>query len=237
MVKLKRYLSAPRRYNRSKGHGIHSPFAFNFVLKVLRERCAYYAYVNIQHRRETAKKMARFTGRHPKMISFKNAKMVFRITNFFNPGTILQIGTNYGVSLTAMLDVSSNSRIVLYQDGAKHEKIYQVVTENYTDRITETESLTEAWSIYKNTIGNSLPFILVNGFIHKDKESTRQIISDALENDGVVIIRNLSRSETVNSTWQEIGREMTHGMSFSNGKLAIMVGYRHLPRQNFSLWF
>jgi hypothetical protein len=38
--RLKLYLTAMRRYNRSKGFGIHSPFAYTFVLRVLREQMA-----------------------------------------------------------------------------------------------------------------------------------------------------------------------------------------------------
>lgn len=32
---------------RSRGHGIHSPFAFSFVTTVLRQHCKYYAYTDI----------------------------------------------------------------------------------------------------------------------------------------------------------------------------------------------
>ena len=38
----------PRRYRTSSGFGVHSPFAFDFITKVLRDREAYYyAYPEI----------------------------------------------------------------------------------------------------------------------------------------------------------------------------------------------
>lgn len=37
-----------KRQRSSRGFGIHSPFAYDFVVNVLRERCLYYAYSDIR---------------------------------------------------------------------------------------------------------------------------------------------------------------------------------------------
>ena len=68
-MKLKRYLTALRRYSRSKGFGIHSPFAFHFVLNVLRERLPYYAYEDIAEIRQLAIDQTHNFWRHPRIIS------------------------------------------------------------------------------------------------------------------------------------------------------------------------
>lgn len=45
MKKLDRLMSYPARWRRSRGFGVHSPFAYHFITKVLREKDAeYYAY-------------------------------------------------------------------------------------------------------------------------------------------------------------------------------------------------
>lgn len=41
------FLKSPRREYRSRGFGIHSPFAFRFVREVLKQPCAYYAYSSL----------------------------------------------------------------------------------------------------------------------------------------------------------------------------------------------
>ena len=114
MKRLKRYTSALTRYHKSNGFGIHSPFAFNFVTKVLRERLPFYCYAELEVLRKMAIKSLSQDNKHPKIISLKSAKLLFRVTNYFNPRNILQIGTNYGISSITMLHVSSQSNLVIY---------------------------------------------------------------------------------------------------------------------------
>ena len=102
-----------QRLHRSKGFGIHSPFAFKFVLNVLRERMPYYAYEEISHLRSIAASHAKGMFKRKRIISFKSAKMLFRITNYFNPSHILQLGTSYGVSSASMLAVSPDIQLFL----------------------------------------------------------------------------------------------------------------------------
>lgn len=237
MARIKRYCTAFRRYNRSKGFGIHSPFAFNFVLKVLRERLPYYAYDDIEYRRQTAKKLAASVSRHPRVISSKNAKMVFRITNYFNPRVIMQIGTSYGVSTTAMLDVDSRSTLVLYPAGNPHDDIYAEIVSAHAGRITRRDTLRGAMELYGKLRGDQRPFILVNVLPGSDIDGAAACLSQALESDGVVILRNLTRSEPMKRLYETLDRRMAAGMGFTNGKLAVLVGLGYLPRQNFSLWF
>lgn len=236
-AKIKRYYTALRRYNRSKGFGIHSPFAFSFVLRVLRERLPYYAYDDIEYRRQLAKSLASTVSRHPKIISSKNAKMIFRITNYFNPRTIMQIGTSYGVSTTAVLDVDSRSRMILYHGKQSHKEIYHEVVAAHAARISLYGALPEALAAYGDQVGDSRPFMLINSVSADELPLVGSVVLDALEREGVVIMRNISRSKEMEALWRGIMEALGHGMSFTNGKLAVIVGYKYLPRQNFSLWF
>ena len=44
MFRLKQYLTAWSRHHRSGGFGIHSPYAYQFVRNVWRQRLPYYSY-------------------------------------------------------------------------------------------------------------------------------------------------------------------------------------------------
>lgn len=65
---------------RSRGHGVHSPFAFSFVTTVLRERCAYYIYEEID------RLAADNTDRHV-------ARRLFRIIIAMRPASVAVNGT------------------------------------------------------------------------------------------------------------------------------------------------
>lgn len=163
--------------------------------------------------------------------------MLFRITNYFNPKVILQIGTSYGVSTTAMLDVDNRTKLFLYPAGNPHEDIYNDIVSAHGQRITRCDSISEAISAYQSSRCGDRPFILVNSLIENEMGSAIDIVTEALAEDGVVILRNLSRLSVMNELWERVNLSLDHGMSFTNGKLAVIVGLGYLPRQNFSLWF
>ena len=162
-MRLKRYLTALSRYHRSKGHGIHSPFAFSFVLNVLRCRLPYYAYEEIATLRELAYTKTKTFWRHPKIISVKNAKLLFRIVNHFNPTAILQIGTNYGVSSASMLAVSPKTELFLCQAGVYEYPVTQEILSHFNNKVHCFLTIDEALKAYSPycSVDNS-PFILLN---------------------------------------------------------------------------
>ncbi len=237
MKKLKRLTSAFNRYKRSKGFGIHSPFAFNFVLRVLKERLPYYAYDDIRLRRTKAIDMASKISRHPGVMSLKNAKMLFRITCHFNPSSMLQIGTSYGLSATTLLDVSSLSHLYIFTGYTFDTTIYQSITSPYSNRIHSFTTIEEAVDAYTKSLNGEQPFVLINEVCDNEIDQCRTIAMDSICNEGVVIVRNLSKSDAAGRIWSDIMEQAKHGMGFSNGHIAIFVGYKHLPKQHYSLWF
>ena len=128
----------------SNGHGIHSPFAYKFVLNVLRERYPYYIYNTLSEIRQSAIDEAKKHARHPRIISIKNAKLIFRVTNYFNPMHILQIGTSYGVSSASMLEVSSQSRLILCEPNIKEYTPTERILSKYGDRIELHDNIAQA---------------------------------------------------------------------------------------------
>lgn len=237
-MKLNRYLTAIRRYHRSKGFGIHSPFAYRFTLNVLRERLPFYAYDEIQELRQLAITRTRRYWRHPRIISYKNAKLLFRVVNHFSPDEILQIGTNYGVSSACMLAVSSKITLHLCEPNVNEFPVTQEILSHFGNTVHQYRTLDEGLSIYRNTsTGESEPFVLVNNI--RDEEYSRLLnyLYDVRKNKGVIVIRNISKNDTLRSLWEACRDAAPTGMTFSNGKTAIIVASPKLPHQNFSLWF
>ena len=237
-MRLKRYLTALSRYHRSKGHGIHSPFAFSFVLNVLRCRLPYYAYEEIETLRTLAYSKTKTFWRRPELISVKNAKLLFRIVNHFNPSTILQIGTNYGVSSASMLVVSSKTELFLCQAGVYEYPVTQEILSHFNNKVHCFLTIDEALEAYSWTESeDNSPFILINTIKENDYSHVLAYLHKVRQAKGVIIIRNLNKEKTLTALWDACRDTAPTGMTFCNGKMGIIVATPKLPHQNFSLWF
>ena len=89
-------LALARRYKRwrhGRGFGIHSPFAYDFTIRTLRERLPYYGYDDIDG--ALASGDTHFSSRQ--------LRLIFRIAVRFNPSRVAIIGGEDDHALTAAL--------------------------------------------------------------------------------------------------------------------------------------
>ena len=119
--------------NSTNEHGVHSPFVFVFVMKCIYDKTNYPEYEVLKNyrkfllenkntievtdfgagsrvfksnNREIAK-IAQTAG-----ISQKNAELLFRIVRYFQPKTILEIGTSLGLATSALSSGNQNAEII-----------------------------------------------------------------------------------------------------------------------------
>src|SRR5215204_5267105 len=109
------YLTA----SNGKGHGIHSPFIFDFVVNLLNDERHFYAYreieslrhrllndktilevedfgagsVNGQTRYRTIASITRNATKNRKL-----SQLLFRLVHYYHPETIIELGTSLGIS-------------------------------------------------------------------------------------------------------------------------------------------
>lgn len=102
-----------------KGHGIHSPFVFNFITKVIEEKDPYYAYDDISGFLETL--------HFPVDEDNKVNKLSFKTANHFNAKKILELGSGEGINTLYITSVSLNSESVCVEtDPEKREKAQEL---------------------------------------------------------------------------------------------------------------
>lgn len=83
-----------------RGHGIHSPFVFNLINKVIEEKSPYYAYQDIRDYVNLKR------DRHMK--PRKVGRLLFKLVNYFEAEKILEIGSGEGLN-TLYLTAPSSS--------------------------------------------------------------------------------------------------------------------------------
>jgi predicted O-methyltransferase YrrM len=132
---LKYYLTA----SNGKGHGVHSPFVFEFITKVLNDDRHFYAYQSIENLRQllllddrqlviedfgAGSRIKKSNTRKVRDIARSSLKpkkfgqLLFRIVDHYAPTTILELGTSLGVT-TAYLASAKIGSAVITMEGAK----------------------------------------------------------------------------------------------------------------------
>lgn len=179
-----------------RGHGIHSPFVFNLITKVIEEKTPYYKYLDIQEYIENSPHL------NEKITKYN--KLGFRLSNYFNSKNILEIGSGEGLNtlyLTAPhqdlkctcieTDLNKaklantiysrwNRKIDLYTDSnisfieGKYDCIY-INLKNYT--LFTKDSLL---SLLKRTVSTET-YVIINGIRTNKKSQMLWIDLDDIE--------------------------------------------------------
>lgn len=229
MFHLKRYLNAWSRYHHSSGFGIHSPYAYRFVRSVWRQRLPYYAYGTISQLLDTIKdSTTREQRRELDLISEKEARLLFRVTNFFNPRCILQVGAATGVESVTMLEVNHDSRLRLYDPQLEQKPLAVRVLQSQLDRVECYDDLKVAVDEMLSAGGGST-MALINCPVDDD------VLKRLLDAGVVIVMRNL-RHQAMSGMFKAGCDCMPMGQTYTNGKIAILNPNPKLQREDFSLW-
>ena len=98
------------RLRRSRGFGIHSPFAFDLVLRTLRERDHYYAYAELEALRDEARRAGAAA-----LPSAGVLRLVVRLTARFQPRRVMVSGDPTGLIAKAV--ALTDSRVTFTSDA------------------------------------------------------------------------------------------------------------------------
>lgn len=135
---VKKYVHYYFTASNGKGHGIHSPFVFDFVRHVLNDTRTYDAYANVERLRAgllrnnailnvrdmgAGSVVTKSTQRKVSAIAryaakpSKYGRLLFRIIHYYKPATIIELGTSLGIT-TAYLALANPGASVVTLEGA-----------------------------------------------------------------------------------------------------------------------
>ncbi|RYY28585.1 MAG: class I SAM-dependent methyltransferase [Chitinophagaceae bacterium] len=138
-VLLAKYIAYYLGASNSRGHGVHSPFVFDFIKHVLRDTAHYEDYDKIEayrSRLHADRSMLQVTdfgagsahtkgvGRQVSQIAStalkpkKYAALLYRIARYYKPSTILELGTSLGIT-TGYLALAVPGAAIVTVEGAK----------------------------------------------------------------------------------------------------------------------
>jgi len=135
----KKYLQYYLTASNSKGHGTHSPFVFDFIKNVLNDKKNYPCYTIIETaRKKLLKQNAAIEvedfGAGSSLIKTnkrvvadmaksslkpaKYAQLLFRMVNYYQPQTILELGTSFGITTSYLASANASAKIYTIEGSA-----------------------------------------------------------------------------------------------------------------------
>lgn len=144
----KKYISYLLKSDNSKGHGIHSPFVYDFVRNVLMDKREYDAYAPIEGLRTLLKKDervltiqdfgagSRVNGEKKRSVEAiaksalkprKYAQLLYRIARYYKPQSLVELGTSLGITSSYLAASNPTAQLFTFE-GAK--EVANVAQEN-----------------------------------------------------------------------------------------------------------
>ena len=216
-------------------HGVHSPFVFNLVTKCLYDRKNYPEYKQLTAYRKSLlanhhtievtdfgagsrvftsntrsiSKIAKTAG-----ISPKRAELLFRITSYFQPTTILEIGTSLGLATSALALGNPKAKITSLEGCTNTLATAKKIAENSIPKLRDqipnsnVEFVnTEFYSYLKNFQLQTSNFQLIYFDGNHTKQATLDyfdLLLPTITNDTVWIFDDIHWSDDMEAAWERI---------------------------------
>ncbi len=213
-----------------KGHGIHSPFVYEFVTKVLNDDRHFYAYNSIENLRKlllhdprqvTIEDMgagSRGEKNYTRKIKDiaasalkpkKFGQLLFRMAAYYKPGTIVELGTSLGIT-TAYLASAENKAAVITMEGAT--EVAALAKENFkklqlANIHIETGNFDDTLErMITKASGIDFAFVDGNHRYEPTMRYYRQLLP-AMHEYSILIFDDIHWSREMEQAWEEIKQQ------------------------------
>jgi predicted O-methyltransferase YrrM len=256
----KKYLQYYAKASNGKGHGMHSPFVYTFIEKVLNDKTTYAAYPKIEAVRKTllqneteidvedfgaGSTVIKTKKRIVKDIAASSLKpkkysqLLYRIVQFYKPKNIVELGTSLGIT-TAYL-AAANAAAVTTMEGSTN--IASIAANNFEN--LQLENINLVVGAFEKTLD---PFLQKNAQIdlvfvdgNHRKEPTVQYfeaILPKLHNDSFLIFDDIHWSKEMEEAWEIIKTNNAVTMSIDLFFIGIVFFKKEFKiKQHFSIRF
>jgi predicted O-methyltransferase YrrM len=224
---ITKYLHYYITASNGKGHGIHSPFVFDFIKNVLNDKRNFYAYQQMENLRaellknETIIEVEDFgagsaiskTNKRTVSEIVRSAakterlgRLLFRIANYYQPKTMIELGTSAGLSSAYLASAIPNSKLITIEGSPA---IAEIAKKNFsTLGLSNIELMTGNFDdilpkVLKDQPTIDLAFIDGN---HRKQPTLNyfNLLIQHISDFSVLIFDDIHWSSDMESAWQEI---------------------------------
>jgi len=138
-------------------------------------------------------------------ISPKRAELLFRIVNYFQPTTILEIGTSLGLATVALSLGNKNSRIITLEGCPNTLATAKNQFEKF--QLNNIKPIQNEFSKYLKTATENCEYTLIYFDGNHSKKVTLNyfdLLLPTISNDSVWVFDDIHWSKDMEDTWEEI---------------------------------
>ncbi len=167
-----------------KGHGIHSPFVFKFVIDVLNDERFFYAFETIESIVNTDLNNQKFN------------RLLFRITDYYQPKSILLIDETLGITTSYIALANTDATVYSYFSQVNNlQKAKETATKCHVHNCH-----------FSNDLLDAKQFNLVYNDAKSDSKLTEVLeqLLPLLHPQSILIINNINSSKEIEAQWLQL---------------------------------
>jgi predicted O-methyltransferase YrrM len=243
-------------------HAVHSPFVFTLITKCFYDRKPKPEYQVLKEYRKTLlenrntiavtdfgagsnvfKSNKREISRIAKTagITQNRAELLFRVTAYFQPDTILEIGTSLGLATAALAlgsqNAGSKAQITTLEGCPETTKIAQKQLEKFA--LTNVNSVVTEFSSYlekENASRNREHFSLIYFDGNHQKQATLgyfDLLLPTITNDSVWIFDDIHWSPAMEDAWETIKKHPKVTVTIDTFQWGFVFFRQEQPKEHF----
>ena len=223
----KKYVQYFFTASNGKGHGIHSPFVFEFIKFVLNDKINYEIYSTIEKQRQVllndktvidvedfgaGSTVIKTKQRVVKDIASSSLKpkkysqLLFRMIQFYNKKNLLELGTSFGIT-TSYMAAATNNPSVTSMEGS--QSIAKIAQQNFD--ALQLKNIHIVCGDFEKTLSpflenvGTLDFAFLDG--NHRKIPTLQYFKQILEKSNeetMIVFDDIHWSKEMEEAWEEI---------------------------------
>lgn len=237
-------------------HGVHSPFVYNFVTKCLYDKTKYPKYEQLKNYRKQllqsdealqikdfgagSKRMQQDKRKVSKMVknsssSFKDTKLLFRISKYFQFKNTLELGTSLGVGTQALALGNLQNKITTIEGCPE---TFQFSQEQF--KIQKLSNIVAINLDFESAISNlkqkTFDSVFFDG--HHDKEATLKyfnLLKSKVHNNSIFIFDDIYWSADMTEAWHIIIRDQSVTVSMDCFNLGFVFFRKEQPKEHFAI--
>lgn len=243
------------RYRR--GFGVHSPFVFNLITKVIEEKCPYYSFYDIELvrkqllfreqyipypdrqrkgalRQRTLGEIVAREGIRP-----KHGALLFRLVNYFKSQSILQLGPAMGLSTLYLTSYAKGLKCIALENMPAHAAIARQTFEKAASNPIDLRV-----GSYMDLLPGALQdlgepdFVFFNTlYEQQQKTALFETCLKHVHEDTVFVFEGIQSSPGMRAFWQEVCACPEVTVTLDLYWLGIVVFNKKLHKRDYIVYF